>query len=89
MEEKAKPKKPLKPFDKKTLKKTLSRTNNKLQAFNKGSKGGNKYNRKTMKSKRSKHFNPKRKVPEWNYEYVFDMICKINGCAVKAFIIET
>merc|ERR1711934_947022 len=63
-EEKPKSKKPLKPFDKKTLKKTLSRTNNKLQAFNKGSKGGNKYNRKTMKSKRSKHFNPKRKVPE-------------------------
>jgi len=63
-EEKSKPKKPLKPFDKKTLKKTLSKTNNKLQAFNKGSKGGNKYNRKTMKSKRSKHFNPKRKVPE-------------------------
>ena len=57
-------KKTLKPFDKNTLKKTLSRTNNKLPAFNKGSKGGNKYNRKTMKSKRSKHFNPKRKVPE-------------------------
>merc|ERR1711982_107838 len=39
--------KTIKPFDKKML----SKTNNKLQAFKKG-KGGSKFHRKTMKSKR-------------------------------------
>ena len=46
--EKEKPKmiKPLKPIDQKALKKTLSKTSSKLQAFKKG-KGGSKFNRKT------------------------------------------
>ena len=62
-EETAKNIKVSKPIDKKTLKKTLSKTNNKLQAFKKG-KSGSKFHRKTTKSKRLKHYNPKRKVPE-------------------------
>merc|ERR1711935_370284 len=50
-EEKPKNVKPYhKPIDQKTLKKTLAKTNNKLQAFKRG-KGGNKFNRKTTKSK--------------------------------------
>merc|ERR1711997_710005 len=60
-EEKPKIIKPSKPVDPKTLKKQLKNTNNKLQAFKKG-KGGSKFNRKTTKSKRDKHYNPMRKV---------------------------
>merc|ERR1712083_14279 len=60
-EEKPKIVKPSKPVDPKTLKKQLKNTNNKLQAFKKG-KGGSKFNRKTTKSKRDKHYNPMRKV---------------------------
>ena len=61
-EEKPKNVKPShKPIDQKTLKKTLAKTNNKLQAFKRG-KGGNKFNRKTTKSKRDKHYHPMRKV---------------------------